>query len=63
MPESSRPLPADTVERIGSSTLTSIESGLSASLLTQVLPFFDHGVVGTLLALEQSIYAGVPAPA
>ncbi len=39
------------------------ERGLSAALLTQVLPFFDHGVVGTLLAVEQTLYAGVPAPA
>lgn len=38
-------------------------SGISAALLTQVLPFFDHGVVGTLLALEQTLYAEVGAPA
>lgn len=38
-------------------------SGLSASLMTQVLPFFDHGVVGTLLAVEQELYAGVTVPA
>ncbi|MCW3010258.1 MAG: beta-lactamase [Solirubrobacterales bacterium] len=39
------------------------KSGMSAALLTQVLPFFDHGVVGTLLAVEQSLYAGVATPA
>lgn len=38
-------------------------SGLSASLLTQVLPFFDAGVVGTLLGIEQTLYAAAPAPA
>lgn len=38
-------------------------SGLTASLMTQVLPFFDFGVVGTLLAVEQELYTGVPASA
>ncbi len=39
------------------------KAGISAALLTQVLPFFDHGVVGTLLGVEQSLYAAVATPA
>jgi CubicO group peptidase (beta-lactamase class C family) len=34
-------------------------SGVAAMLLTQVLPFFDHQVVGTWMELEAAIYAGL----
>jgi CubicO group peptidase (beta-lactamase class C family) len=34
------------------------DSGVSAALLTQVLPFFDAGVVETALGVELSLYAG-----
>jgi methyl acetate hydrolase len=34
-------------------------SGVAAMLLTQVLPFFDHPVVGTWMELEATIYAGL----
>lgn len=34
-------------------------SGVAAMLLTQVLPFFDHGIVGTWMELEATIYAGL----
>jgi CubicO group peptidase (beta-lactamase class C family) len=34
-------------------------SGIGAVLLTQVLPFFDAGVFGTLMELEAAIYAGL----
>ncbi|WP_354698805.1 hypothetical protein DSM112329_04503 [Paraconexibacter sp. AEG42_29] len=37
------------------------ESGLSAAVLTQVLPFFDQKVVETLLAFELALYADAPA--
>jgi CubicO group peptidase (beta-lactamase class C family) len=37
------------------------ESGLSAALLTQVLPFFDEQVVNTLLGFEVALYAGAGA--
>jgi methyl acetate hydrolase len=33
------------------------DSGVSAALLTQVLPFFDPGVIETLLGVELSLYA------
>jgi CubicO group peptidase (beta-lactamase class C family) len=33
-------------------------SGIAATFLTQVLPFFDAKIVETTLALEQAIYAG-----
>jgi methyl acetate hydrolase len=41
------------------------ESGVAALLMTQVLPFFDMGVVGTLVQFEQAAYAqaGAAAPA
>ncbi len=32
-------------------------SGLAATLMTQILPFFDAGVVQTLLGFEASVYA------
>ena len=32
-------------------------SGIAATLMTQVLPFFDDGVVQTLLGFEASVYA------
>jgi CubicO group peptidase (beta-lactamase class C family) len=32
-------------------------AGIAAVMLTQVLPFFDHGVVETLLALEATVYS------
>ncbi|HEX6945122.1 MAG TPA: serine hydrolase domain-containing protein, partial [Casimicrobiaceae bacterium] len=38
-------------------------SGIAGALLTQVLPFFDDGVVETALGLEQAVYAKVGAPA
>jgi methyl acetate hydrolase len=34
-------------------------TGIGAMLLTQVLPFFDAGVVGTFMELEAAIYAGL----
>jgi len=33
-------------------------SGLAATLMTQILPFFDPGVVQTLLGFEAAVYAG-----
>jgi methyl acetate hydrolase len=33
-------------------------SGIAATLMTQILPFFDAGVVQTLLGFEGSVYAG-----
>jgi methyl acetate hydrolase len=33
-------------------------SGIAATFLTQVLPFFDAKIVETTLALEQAVYAG-----
>lgn len=33
-------------------------SDMSAAVLTQVLPFFDPGVVGTMLNVELALYAG-----
>ncbi len=41
------------------------QSGVAALLMTQVLPFFDMGVIGTLMQLEQATYAqaGAAAPA
>ncbi len=38
-------------------------SGIAVTFLTQVLPFYDEGVVQTALAIEQAIYAGIAAPA
>jgi methyl acetate hydrolase len=38
-------------------------AGVAVAFLTQVLPFFDAAVVETTLAVEQAIYAGIPAPA
>lgn len=40
-------------------------SGMGGLLMTQVLPFFDMGVLGTLVQLEQQAYAqaGAAAPA
>jgi CubicO group peptidase (beta-lactamase class C family) len=38
-------------------------SGIAAAFLTQVLPFFDEAVVQTAQAVEQTIYAGIAAPA
>ena len=38
-------------------------TGLAAALFTQVLPFFDAGVVETLFGFEQSLYAPVGATA
>ena len=38
-------------------------TGVAVAFLTQVLPFFDAGIVETVQAIEQSIYAGIPAPA
>jgi methyl acetate hydrolase len=38
-------------------------SGIAVAFLTQVLPFFDAGVVETSLGVEQAIYAGVAAAA
>jgi CubicO group peptidase (beta-lactamase class C family) len=38
-------------------------SGIAAAFLTQVLPFFDQRIVETAQAVEQSIYAGIAAPA
>ncbi len=40
-------------------------TGVAAALMTQVLPFFDLPVLGTLVQLEQAVYAqaGVAAPA
>jgi CubicO group peptidase (beta-lactamase class C family) len=32
-------------------------SGITATLMTQILPFFDAGVVQTLLGFEESVYA------
>ncbi len=34
-------------------------TGIGAMLLTQVLPFFDGGVLGTFMQLEAAIYAGL----
>jgi hypothetical protein len=31
--------------------------------LTQVLPFFDPGIIDTVQAIEQATYAGITAPA
>lgn len=36
-------------------------TGVSAALLTQVLPFFDAQIVGTLVNFELALYAGVGA--
>jgi methyl acetate hydrolase len=33
-------------------------SGIAATLMTQVLPFFDPGVVQTLIGFEAAVYAG-----
>jgi CubicO group peptidase (beta-lactamase class C family) len=38
-------------------------AGVGAALLTQVLPFFDAGVVELLVGFEQAVYAAVGAPA
>jgi methyl acetate hydrolase len=38
-------------------------SGIAAAFLTQVLPFFDAGIVEVIGAIEQTIYAGIAAPA
>jgi methyl acetate hydrolase len=40
-------------------------SGIAAAIFTQLLPFFDDRMVGTLLEFEQSVYAelAVPTPA
>jgi methyl acetate hydrolase len=38
-------------------------SGIAVAFLTQVLPFFDPGVVDTLQQIEQATYAGIAAPA
>ena len=32
-------------------------SGIAATLMTQVLPFFEDGVVQTLLGFEAAVYA------
>lgn len=32
-------------------------SGIAATLMTQILPFFDDGVVQTLLGFEAAVYA------
>lgn len=37
------------------------ESGIGGMLLTQVLPFFDAGIVQTFVELEASVYAQVGA--
>jgi CubicO group peptidase (beta-lactamase class C family) len=37
-------------------------SGIAVALLTQVLPFFDHRIVDTLQAIEQTTYAGIAGP-
>lgn len=34
-------------------------SGVAAMLLTQVLPFFDHQIVGTWMEFEATLYAGL----
>lgn len=41
------------------------DTGIAALLMTQVLPFFDMGVLGTLVQFEQAAYAraGAAAPA
>jgi CubicO group peptidase (beta-lactamase class C family) len=36
-------------------------TGLAGALFTQVLPFFDMGVVQTLLGFEATVYTGVAA--
>jgi methyl acetate hydrolase len=38
-------------------------AGVGAVLMTQVLPFFDAGVVELLVGFEQAVYASVGAPA
>jgi methyl acetate hydrolase len=38
-------------------------AGVAAAFLTQLLPFFDEGVVQTAQAVERAIYAGIAAPA
>jgi methyl acetate hydrolase len=38
-------------------------SGIAAAFLTQVLPFFDAGIVEVIGAVEQAIYSGIAAPA
>jgi methyl acetate hydrolase len=38
-------------------------SGIAAAIFTQLLPFFDARMVGTLLEFEQAVYAQVGAPA
>ena len=38
-------------------------AGVGAVLLTQVLPFFDGGVLELLVGFEQAVYAAVGAPA
>jgi CubicO group peptidase (beta-lactamase class C family) len=38
-------------------------AGVGAALLTQVLPFFDPGVIELLVAFEQAVYAEVGAAA
>ena len=39
------------------------DAGVAAALLTQVLPFYDGGVIETLLAFERAVYAPVSAAA
>lgn len=38
-------------------------SGIAVVFLTQVLPFFDPGIIDTVQAIEQATYAGITAPA
>jgi methyl acetate hydrolase len=38
-------------------------SGIAVAFLTQVLPFFDPGIIDTLQAIEQATYAEIAAPA
>jgi methyl acetate hydrolase len=38
-------------------------SDVAVAFLTQVLPFFDEAIVQTLQGVEQTIYAGIAAPA
>ena len=38
-------------------------AGVGAVLMTQVLPFFDAGVIELLVGFEQAVYASVGAPA
>jgi CubicO group peptidase (beta-lactamase class C family) len=39
------------------------DSGVTAAFFTQILPFFDMGVIGTLIGFEEAVYAAVGAPA